>query len=171
MQRLETTTCKRAPVRLYAKESAFQLGKLLRVDVSQSTANRAYHFAAKDNVPAIWLAHADALCWIERGKKTGKKPVRNTSDQQDASDLFYEWHQRLADKEYTVNLTGNVDGWEKVGAVLRIDYQSDKWSGKLEEYTHEVSRGTTLYLADLGHGERLWLCKGKLKVTGRGLVN
>jgi len=171
MKSLDVTACLRAPVRIYDNEEGFQIGKLLRVDVDQPDEIRAFEWQQSDNVPAVWLVEVDGLCWLENASKGGKKKLRPNDESGLAAELFHEWHDRKPIQRYKLSASGSIGQWYRVGAVKRIDYASDKWTGKHEEYTHEVSRGTSLYLAELSHGQRLWLCKGRLKVTPRGLVN
>lgn len=165
--RVSVTPC-RAPVRLLSSEEAFQIGKLLRIDADSPTDELSFEWQQSDNVPAVWLPRARALCWVQGARRSSKRrPVPG-----DAADLFEVWHAREPKMEYTIQLPSMPLKWHKVGRVHRIDYASDKWNaGKTIEYTHEVSNGTTLYLAEFGGGKRLWLCRGRLTVTDRGLEN
>lgn len=163
--KVSVTPC-RAPVRLLSSEEAFQIGKLLRVDADSPTDDLSFEWSQRDNVAAVWLVRARALCWVQGAKCSGKR----SATPGDAAELFAMWHARDPKKEYTVQLASLPQRWHKVGRVRRIDYASDKWNaGKVIEYTHEVSRGTTLYLAELSGGQRLWVCRGRLTVTERGL--
>lgn len=167
MRAVEATEC-RAPCRLRGEQMAFQIGYWLRVDITQPSDDLLLQWDPSDKLPAVWLVEANGLCWVEGGKK-GKEKSADIGGE--PADLFYMWHQSYAQKRYRVSFSGEPTNWRRVGNVLRIDYDSKKWSGKAEHYVHEVSRGTSLYLADLGQGARLWLCKGKLRATERGLVN
>ena len=138
MKSVQATVC-RAPCRITGDQVAFQIGYWLRVDVSQPDSDRLFHWDPSDKLPAVWLVDVNGLCWVEGGKKSGERPLDIDGD---AADLFYMWHQRYAQKRYTVSFRDEPSNWRRVGSVLRIDYDSKKWSGKAEHYVHEVSRGT-----------------------------
>lgn len=144
------------------QQTGVQLGKLLRIDVGE----QAYHWPQKDNVAAIWLKEANALCWIENARQPKPSKVRND----DAHETYVTWHMRAPHGALQLDFEGTAK-WARVGPVSRIDYASNREGKGWREYMHEVERGTSLYINELTSGERIWLCKGRLELTSRGLEN
>lgn len=57
----------------------------------------------------------------------------------------------------------------ELGKALDISYQSNKWTGKKENYIHEFGKGVKLMATP--NGKHLLLSGGKLGVTERGIIN
>ena len=85
-----------------------------------------------------------------------------------AKKKFSEFHDRDADKDYTIPA---IDTSELVllGGALCVGYESDKWSGRAQDYLHDFE-SDDVKLYSTADGKALVIAGGDLLVKSQGIT-
>lgn len=151
----------RPPVMSLDSIEAAELGFALELELHEHIVK-----FPKGKHPLLWWPESKSLLiydGIRRGRK-GRDVAHG-----EATRAFEMWAGRDAKHERTDTMP--VRGkWRAYGAVLRIDYASDKWTRK-DEYTHTFGPGVRLYrYGGAKVPPWLWVLKGgEMTVTERGI--
>lgn len=85
---------------------------------------------------------------------------------------FRKWHEFDPDSLTSVKGPRRVIPSTLVllGELVEVVYRSDKWEGKKKLYVHKTKKPHPLLVTD-PDGKSLYIVGGRVKVTGRGLVD
>lgn len=96
-------------------------------------------------------------------------PVKRTAKERlKAEKLYKEFHARKPRARRSIPA---IDTGElvRLGTALELGYESDKWTGKKEDYLHEFGKGVNLYAT--ADGKTLILNGGSMCVKDTGINN
>lgn len=105
------------------------------------------------------------------GKEYQSNPIKMSRKERAAAaaDKVYEiFHDKKPDKAYFLPPI-DFDSCAELGKALEIGYESDKWTGKKQNYLHKFGRGVKIYAT--ADQKALIIHGGKMSVESQGITN
>jgi len=129
--------------------------------------------------PALELAHRSSNSMVQRSnlmkalrlvRRLSPKP--NPTELARAKKTFRKWHEFDATKAKRMKGPSRTipKTLVKLGDLVSVVYESDKYTGKRELYEHKTKRPHPVLATD-PDGRNVHIIGGKMKVTADGLVN
>jgi hypothetical protein len=132
--------------------------------------------------PALELAHRSSNSMVQRSnlmkalrlvrRLAPKANPRPSNELSRAKKTFRKWHEFDATKAKRMKGPGRTipKTLVKLGDLVSVVYESDKYTGKRELYEHKTKRPHPVLATD-PDGRNVHIIGGKMKVTADGLVN
>lgn len=104
----------------------------------------------------------------KKALKYHKNPIPKAEAKEAAERIYKKFTARKPKKRFSIPKI-ETDELAQLGKALEIGYESDKWTGKKENYKHEFGKGVKMFCT--ADGKTLIITGGKMSVEDVGIVN